>query len=129
MEKVAIIGMGISGMGVLHAYEKELKPETVEIDCYDKDFSFGRGYPFRVDSDEILVNFPRERITYDYENLDDFNNWLIKNSETNEEYVPRNLFGTYTKELLQDSIKNMGAKVITEEVLDLSGLKIRSRGN
>lgn len=123
MEKVAIIGMGISGMGVLHAYEKELKPGTVEIDCYDKDFSFGRGYPFRVDSDEILVNIPRERITYDYENLDDFNNWLIKNSETNEEYVPRNLFGTYTKELLQDSIKNIGAKVITEEVLDLEWIE------
>ena len=103
MEKVAIIGMGIAGTGVLSAYEKELKDSDIVIDCYDSKKSFGKGYPFRNDSDEILINVKRDSISYDYENMDDFHNWIEENKITDEDYVPRNLFGKYTSIRLEES--------------------------
>lgn len=82
MEKVAIIGMGIAGMRVAYAYEKEINPNNIKIDCYDSKKSFGKGYPFREDCDEILINVKRDKISYDYENMDDFHNWIEKNKIT-----------------------------------------------
>lgn len=120
MEKVAIIGMGIAGTGVLSAYEKELKDSDIVIDCYDSKKSFGKGYPFRNDSDEILINVKRDSISYDYENMDDFHNWIEENKITDEDYVPRNLFGKYTSIRLEESLNNFGANVFYEEVLDLT---------
>ncbi len=123
MEKVAIIGMGIAGMGVAHAYEKEINPDNIKIDCYDSKKSFGKGYPFRSDSDEILVNVKRNKISYDYENMDDFHNWIKENEITNEEYVPRNLFGKYTSQMLKKTLKNLNANIFYEKVSDLEWIE------
>ena len=69
-EKVAIIGMGISGMGTLVAYSK--LTQNIEIDCYDTKTSFGRGYPFRVDSNDVLLNVRSQQVTFDQDKPDDF---------------------------------------------------------
>lgn len=123
MEKVAIIGMGIAGMGVAYAYEKEINPDNIKIDCYDSKKSFGKGYPFREDSDEILINVKRNKISYDYENMKDFNDWIIENEITNEEYVPRNLFGKYSSKRLENTLKNLNANIFYEEVSDLKWIE------
>ena len=109
MEKIAIIGMGISGMAVALAYAKEVDTRKLEIDCYDDEESFGRGFPFRKDSDQLLINLKKDKISYDYENLEDFKNWLDDQAYSFEEYVPRHIFGKYTQARLSDTIKEINA--------------------
>lgn len=115
MEKVGIIGMGISGMGVLEAYRKENLIDQVEITCFDSKESFGRGYPFRKDSDEVLLNITSDRVSYDYENPEAFKDWLIEKG-IHSDYVPRHLFGTYTEECIKFSLKESKAKKVTDKV-------------
>lgn len=122
MEKVAIIGMGISGMAVAAAYEKEVDPKNVEIDCYDSEESFGRGYPYRKDSDQIILNLKTRKISYDYQNNDDFANWLVSKNMPLNDYTSRNIFGIYTSDRLDDTLKALGAKKITQNVIRLDWL-------
>lgn len=91
--------------GFVLAYAKDVDPDKVEIDCYDSNESFGRGYPFREDSDELLLNLRINNISFDYENLDDFKNWLISKGYPLKEYVPRYLFGLYTHHRLKETMK------------------------
>ena len=79
MEKVAIIGMGTSSMAVAAGYAKVADPAAIQITAYDTESSFGKGYPYRQDSDELLLNLKTRKISYDYENNDDLAEWLQEN--------------------------------------------------
>lgn len=127
MEKIAIIGMGISGMAVVSAYAKEVHPDKVEIDCYDRDESFGRGYPFREDSDELLLNLRVDNISFDYENLNDFKQWLENKGVLYSEYVPRHIFGLYTQDRLKEAMKSINANKITVGVRRLDWIQSKSK--
>lgn len=126
MEKVGIIGMGVSGMGVLSGYEKENLYDEVELFCFDSENSFGRGFPFRKDSDEILLNVTVDRVSYDYENPEDFKNWLLNNG-IKDDYVPRHLMGDYFNEKLEDTLKVTGGKKVTEKIIDIEYLKDKNK--
>lgn len=123
MEKVAIIGMGTSGMAVAAAYAKEVDAKSIEIDCYDNKESFGRGYPYREDSDEIILNLKTRKISYDYQNNDDLANWLEEKDLPVNDYTSRNTFGIYTSDRLKDTLKTLGANRINERVLRLDWLE------
>lgn len=117
-EKVAIIGMGISGMGVLNAYaERQLE---VEIHCYDQKTSFGKGYPFRKDSNEVLLNVRPSYISDDPNNPEGFVEWLDERNYSYEEYVPRHILGEYLSESLENRIEEVGAVKHLEDVRRLS---------
>lgn len=117
MEKVAIIGMGSSGMGVLAAYEKEVDPSLVSIDCYDSSDSMGRGYPYREDSNHLLLNLKTRKLSYDYENNDDLADWLDSEGIEKPVYTPRPVFGDYTKSRMNASAKNFEANLIEEKIV------------
>lgn len=123
MEKVAIIGMGISGMAVASAYDKEVNLNKVEIDCYDSPESFGRGFPFRKDSDEILINLKKHMISYDYENIKDFDNWLEEKGYSFGEYVPRHIFGQYTQDRLEDTMDRLNSNKLMTTIKRLDWLE------
>ena len=116
MERIAIVGMGTSGMAVAAAYEKEVNTENLTIDCYDSKESFGRGYPYREDSPELLLNLKTRKISYNYQDNDDLYNWLRENKLDIEEYTSRSLFGQYTRDRLMASLKNIGANIIYEKI-------------
>lgn len=113
-EKVAIIGMGISGMGTLVAYSK--LTQNIEIDCYDTKTSFGRGYPFRVDSNDVLLNVRSQQVTFDQDKPDDFVEWLNQNNMDYGEYVPRHIFGQYCYERTQDILELHNVTVLFQKV-------------
>ncbi len=117
MEKIAIIGMGSSGMAVLAAYAKEVDKEKVKIDCYDTKESFGRGYPYREDSDDLILNLKTRKISYDYQNNDDLANWLKDKGREEPVYTSRATFGEYTKDRLDESMSKIGAQKITEKIV------------
>lgn len=117
MEKVAIIGMGTSGMAVLAAYGKEADINNFEFYCFDKEDSFGRGFPYRMDSDNLIVNLKTRKISYDYQNNDDFANWHLENNKKEIDYPTRSTFGKYTKDRLEETIKKTKANKIFEKVV------------
>lgn len=117
MEKIAIIGMGSSGMAVLAAYEKEVDPARVSIDCYDTQESFGRGYPYREDAEDLILNLKTRKISYDYQNNDDLANWLQEKNRKEPVYTSRAMFGEYTRDRLLRTMANTKANKITEKIL------------
>lgn len=117
MEKIAIIGMGSSGMAVLAAYEKEVDPARVSIDCYDSSESFGRGYPYREESEDVILNLKTRKISYDYQNNDDLANWHEENNKPEPVYTSRSAFGEYTRDRLEKTIVKTKANKITEMIV------------
>ena len=119
MEKVAIIGMGIAGMGVLLSYKKEVNLDKVEIDLYDYTKSFGRGFPFRKDSDEVLLNARPTTISFDYEKPYEFGNWLEEINYKYDEFVPRHILGDYLNKKLVETAQSTNAQFMKSPAYDL----------
>lgn len=122
MERVAIIGMGISGMGILSAYEKQVDTRKINIDCYDSESSFGRGYPYREDTEKLILNLRTEKISYDYRDLKDLGKWYRERNLKEPLYPSRPRFGRYMKSRLAETIENTGANVIKEKVVRIDKL-------
>lgn len=122
MEHIAIIGMGISGSAVLAAYNKHTPANSVDIDCYDSEESFGRGLPFREDSDLLLLNTRSEDLGYDYEDLGDFGDWLAEDEYLNQavpEFSTRPLFGQYLREKMLQVARSMQARIIYSKIVSI----------
>lgn len=122
MEKIAIIGMGTSGMAVLAAYAKEVDKNLIQIDCYDTKESFGRGYPYREDADDLILNLKTRKISYNYQDNDDLAKWLKEKGKEEKEYTSRAVFGEYTRDRLEEDIKKIDANKIYEKVIRLDKL-------
>lgn len=122
MERIAIIGMGISGTGVLTAYEQEVDTSRLKIDCYDTGDSFGRGYPFREDSEELILNLRIDKISYDYRDLKDLGKWYGENNFEKPEYPSRSTFGRYMKSKLDKTVENTNANVIYQKIVRIDKL-------
>lgn len=118
MKKIAIIGMGVSGVAVLKAFN-DLKVTDIEIDCFDKEASFGKGFPFIDDTHCALNNSRTHEISYDYKNSQDFEDWLQAKKIKVEEYMPRHIYGDYQKDRLQALIKNLPVKVHLQQIQSL----------
>ena len=125
-ETVAVIGMGVSGAGVLLAYQKALPqhPEAqIEITCFDVPASFGRGKPFREQSEHALNNSRSHTISYDYAHEEDFVEWLQEQGLAVPEYASRRLCGDYLHDRTQALVKNLQAQVIEKRVEALDWLQ------
>lgn len=125
MKQVAIIGMGVGGVAVLMALAKKYnfqKPADIQIDCYDQAETFGRGIPFSERSPEALINSKVKKISYDYENLEDFHQWLKENhpAKSMADYVPRFVYGDYTYERTMDLIEKLKARPIYRKINQLN---------
>lgn len=121
MEKVAIIGMGTSGMAVAAGIAKVM-PEGIRVDCYDTKESFGKGYPYRDDTDTLLLNLKTRKISYDYENNDDLADWHKETGRTPDEYTARAVFGEYTSDRLDETLKKLDANRIYDKIVRLDPL-------
>lgn len=129
-EKVAVIGMGISGMGVLLAYAKEVPrhPNSqIDIDCYDAPESFGKGVPFRETSPHALNNLRSPQISYDYENLEDFASWLKAQGKVATGYAKRSLFGQYMDERSQALMESLAATAYHTRIIKLDWLPLKKK--
>lgn len=119
MEKIAIIGMGTSGTAVLDAYAKFSDKNTVEIHCFDRPESFGRGYPYKEDSHQLIVNLKTPKITYDFTKGDDFVSWYKEQGKPVPEYASRDEFGQYMKSRLMATMEKFGAIAHYDEIINM----------
>lgn len=116
MLRIAIVGMGTSGTAVLDAYAKYCSPQDISIDCYDKEESFGRGYPYRKDSDHLIVNLKTPKISYDFTDNPDFGRWFEERGQAAPEYASRQAFGEYMCQRLEKSLAKIQGNRYFQEV-------------
>ncbi|AEF25991.1 FAD/NAD(P)-binding protein [Streptococcus parauberis] len=122
-KKIAIIGMGVSGLAVLLAISQQTKEylQSIEISCFDDSEHFGRGIPFQEDDDSALINSPLDDISFDYHQMMDFMDWLKENKyDTSVTYTSRTLYGRYMKERAHQLITQLPVTIIKEPVESIS---------
>lgn len=98
MKKIAVVGMGVSGLAVLLAFSHLSDEELakLEIVTFDDTLHFGRGLPFQEDHPSALINSPIHDISFDYRQMGDFVQWMQQNDlDTSHLYVSRALYGHY----------------------------------
>lgn len=96
--KIAIVGMGVAGISVLREWTKEKeKNPSLELTCFGDEDTFGTGFPYQKDNENLLMNVPAEFTSIIPEEKDDFVHWLEEKGEENPrfKYYPRQKFGTY----------------------------------
>lgn len=122
MERIGIIGMGISGMAILSAYEKEVDTLKLKIDLYDSRPSFGKGYPFGKDWEQLILNLKTNKIGYDYRNLKDLEQWYSEEDLEKPIYPSRTSFGNYMSNRLEKTINHTKANVIYKKIVRIDKL-------
>lgn len=118
-KKIAIIGMGVSGLALLLALSRLPQTELadMEIICFDDKKYFGRGIPFQKDDRSALINSPIDDISFDYRHMDDFVKWLTENRlDTNHDYVSRSLYGQYMMQRAHDVMDKLPLTPIYQKV-------------
>ncbi|AHY15133.1 FAD/NAD(P)-binding protein [Streptococcus iniae] len=121
-KKIAIVGMGVSGLAVLLAFSRVKSDDlaNIELYCFDDAKHFGRGIPFQSDHKSALINSPINDISFDYRDMEDFIKWLAENGyDTEKNYVSRSLYGKYLSERADDFIHKLPVRTIKESINDL----------
>lgn len=121
MEKIAIIGMGASGVAMVAAYAKENK--TLDLTCFDTKESFGRGFPYRDDSSEVILNLKTPKISYNYQDNDDLKHWLTDTGRPVKQYTDRATFGEYLRDRVNRDMEKLGAKAVYEKIKTIDYLE------
>jgi uncharacterized NAD(P)/FAD-binding protein YdhS len=118
--KIAIIGMGVAGIGALREWtrEKESNP-SIELTLFGDKDTFGTGAPYQKENEKLVMNQAAGTISIIPENKNDFVEWLKTNKnekEPAEKHYPRELFGDYLKDRMNDWLVQSKAEVIKEKV-------------
>ena len=117
--KIAIIGMGVAGIGALREWtrEKESDP-SIEITVFGDEETFGTGAPYQKENEKLVMNQAAGTISILPENKNDFVEWLLNNNEEepSEKHYPREMFGDYLKDRMKDWLIQSKAEVIKESV-------------
>lgn len=123
-QRIAIIGMGLSGSATLTAYHNAYSNNPkldLAIDCYDNETYFGRGLPFAPDTKEALMNTRSTDLTFDQNKPGHYATWLDKNLEQDEvpSYTSRELFGEYQYRQVERQMADLNAQAIPHYVDDI----------
>lgn len=124
-QRIAIIGMGISGSATLTAYYNAYlnQPQLeVAIDCYDNATYFGRGLPFVPDTKEALMNTRSTDLTYNQSKPGHYASWLQEKLKQTiaPNYTTRKLFGEYQFQQVKYQMDKLNAQAILHYVDDIT---------
>lgn len=120
VKRIAIVGMGVAGISVLRewAKQKKLHP-SIQLTVFGDKNTFGTGFPYKKDSDILLMNVFAKFTTIIPQSKDDFVEWLQTTQGIDHPefgFYPRQLFGEYLTERMNDWLKQSNASVIKEKV-------------
>lgn len=125
MKKIAVVGMGVSGLAVLLALSKLPDEELAKLEIYSFDdaLHFGRGLPFQEDHASALINSPIHDISFDYRQMGDFVQWMHDNNQdTTHPYVSRALYGHYMAQRGQELMAKLPIQRHTQRIDRISYL-------
>ncbi|MEG0553592.1 MAG: FAD/NAD(P)-binding protein [Carnobacterium sp.] len=118
--KIAIIGMGVAGIGALREWTKEKENDpSIEITVFGDEDTFGTGAPYQKDNEKLVMNQAAGTITIIPENKKDFSEWAkihLSDDEPSSKHYPRELFGAYLKDRMTDWLVQSNAEIIKEKV-------------
>ncbi len=117
--KIAIIGMGVAGIGALREWTREKDSDpSIEITVFGDEETFGTGAPYQKENEKLVMNQAAGTISILPENKNDFVEWLLNNNEEepSEKHYPREMFGDYLKDRMKDWLIQSKAEVIKESV-------------
>ena len=117
--KIAIIGMGVAGIGALREWTREKDSDpSIEITVFGDEETFGTGAPYQKENEKLVMNQAAGTISILPENKNDFVEWLLNNNEEepSEKHYPREMFGEYLKDRMKDWLIQSKAEVIKESV-------------
>jgi uncharacterized NAD(P)/FAD-binding protein YdhS len=113
---VAIIGAGFTGsLLALHLLRRCPRTRVILI---ERNRQFGRGLAYEPGNDNHLLNVPAGRMSAFHDRPDDFVQWLHREDRRDasgarynaSSFVPRRLFGTYVRHLLNGELKGDDAR-------------------
>lgn len=125
---IAIVGAGFSGsLLALHLLRRCPRARIVLI---ERNRQFGRGLAYATGNDSHLLNVPAGRMSAFHDRPGDFVDWLRRQAASGGEgilfdagsFVPRRLFGTYVRHLLNSELKGGEAgrlELMRGEVVDI----------
>ena len=117
--KIAIIGMGVAGIGALREWTREKdRDPSIEITVFGDEETFGTGAPYQKENEKLVMNQAAGTISILPENKNDFVEWLLKENEEepSEKHYPREIFGNYLKDRMNDWLIQSKAEVMKETV-------------
>ncbi|WP_212409890.1 FAD/NAD(P)-binding protein [Erwinia sp. E602] len=108
-KSLALIGCGASTVLVLEAIKIRIKNITrnIEIHIFEKKSYLGRGMAYDTKIRNLIINTAPETMSVNYEDKNDFINWLQGRGIHSQHGVPRRIYGDYLEEKLNDCIKIM----------------------
>lgn len=122
--KIAIVGMGVSGISVLGEYANRQRDDLkIEIDVYDQPETFGTGLPYQLDSESLLLNQKADTMSLLIEEPLDFVNWVESHTSLThvaEKHLPRLLYGRYLRKRLESFKAKQVCSIYAEYVEDVS---------
>lgn len=107
MTTIAIVGAGFSGT-LLTLHLLRCCPPSVKLILIERTGRFGPGLAYSTGNAGHILNVPAGRMSAFHDRPDDFLTWLRGQSATGatpEAFVPRRVFGTYVRSLLNDAVK------------------------
>ncbi|WP_411842076.1 FAD/NAD(P)-binding protein [Salinicoccus sp. HZC-1] len=118
--KIAIIGGGVTGTSILeHIVSDDRYTESIEVDLYDTEELAGKGPAYRADSKHLIINIPSGQMSLSDED-NGFIEWLKSKNYPVAEYASRSIFGEYSREKLEASVKkHENSNLIFHEVKDV----------
>ncbi|HXY99671.1 MAG TPA: FAD/NAD(P)-binding protein [Stellaceae bacterium] len=125
---IAVVGAGFSGsLLALHLLRRCPRARVVLI---ERNRQFGRGLAYATGNDSHLLNVPAGRMSAFHDRPGDFVDWLRRQQAGGRDgvpfdagsFVPRRLFGTYVRHLLNSELKGGEAgrlELLRGEVVDI----------
>lgn len=119
---VAIIGFGLSGLlaflNLVKNYENTSRKLTIRV--FEKSRFFTKGIAYSTKNINHLLNVPAYLMGVVDEDREHFFKWLQINGYPYEKYdfVPRQIFGIYLEDILQNALSIADSKGITYEFIN-----------
>lgn len=128
--KIAIVGLGLSGSGVLRELLNRLPQEDFDqetIDIYERKDHLGNGYPYAQDATEILMNSSPGDLSINPDDPDEFVDWIKENYPEiaeSHDFIPRPIYGDYLNKKVQPLLTDSRVKVINQKVHNVLPIKV-----
>ncbi|WP_027108598.1 FAD/NAD(P)-binding protein [Lacticigenium naphthae] len=125
--KVAIIGLGVAGSGILKELINHQSTERItKIDIYEPNEKLGHGFPYQSDHKDVQMNSYAQDLSLHTSKQDDFLDWLQENyPERNfcaSDFVSRSIFGQYLVDRLKPFLSDERINHFQTKAIDMMPL-------
>ncbi|MGP6139285.1 FAD/NAD(P)-binding protein [Jeotgalibaca sp. A127] len=129
MKKIAIVGVGVTGISVLKAMAEYDDYQYFEIVLFNESKTFGTGIPYQDDSELLLINQTADTMSLEEDDKYDFVSWVRAHKDAsagNKDFIPRKWYGEYLQTKLDQAVQILKPKVVKKNVTAIRVLADRT---